>query len=196
MRLLPRRVAVRIGALALGLAPLAALAVRTGLDELGANPVETVTHETGESALRFLILTLCVTPARRWFGWSWLAPERRTFGLFAFGYACLHVATYLILDLELDFTELAKDVVKRPYITAGFSAFVLLIPLAATSTRAAMKRLGSNWIRLHRLAYVAAVAACIHFLWLVKADLLTPGIYTALVGGLLIVRIRRPGIRH
>lgn len=185
-----------MGALALGLVPLGVLVVRAALGELGANPVETVTHETGEWALRCLILALCVTPARRWLGWSWLAPERRTFGLLAFGYACLHVATYLLLDLELDFSALAKDVLKRPYITAGFTAFVSLIPLAATSTRAAMKRLGPRWIRLHRLTYVAAIAACIHFLWLVKADLLEPGIYAAVVGGLLIVRIRRPRSRH
>jgi len=172
-------------------APLASLGVRGALGTLGANPVEALTHVTGEWALRFLVLSLCVTPARRWLGWSWLAPERRTLGLFAFGYACLHIATYLVFDLGLSLSSLAEDVLERPYITAGFTAFLSLVPLAATSTRASIKRLGPRWRQLHRLAYFAAVAACVHFVWLVKADGLEPTIYAAVVGFLLIARLPR-----
>jgi sulfoxide reductase heme-binding subunit YedZ len=183
-----RRRAVRGVALLIGLAPAVALVVRGLTDALGANPVEEITHETGEWALRFLLLTLAVTPARRWLGWSWLAPERRTFGLLTFGYASLHFATFLLLDLELDFTALAEEILERPYITAGFTAFAAMTPLAATSTKAAMKRLGPRWTRLHRLIYPAAAAACLHYLWLVKADYLEPAIYTAITTTLLLLR--------
>jgi sulfoxide reductase heme-binding subunit YedZ len=172
-------------------APLVALGVRGALGTLGANPVETLTHVTGDWALRFLVLSLCVTPARRWLGWSSLAPERRTLGLFAFGYACLHIATYLVFDLGLSFSTLAEDVLERPYITAGFVAFLSLVPLAATSTRASIKRLGHRWRQLHQLAYLAAIAACVHFVWLVKADWLEPAIYAAVVGFLLVLRLPR-----
>ena len=147
---------VRAAALASGLAPFASLVWRGlagGPDGLGANPVETITHETGTWALRLLLATLAVTPLRRHFGWSWLAPERRTLGLLAFAYACLHFATWLVLDLELDIAALASDVVERPFVTAGFTSLVLMLPLAVTSTRGWMKRLGRHWQRLHRLAY-------------------------------------------
>lgn len=189
-----RRRAVRSAALIAGLAPAVGLLLRALQDRLGADPVEEITHETGEWALRFLILTLAVTPARRLLGWSWLAPERRTFGLVAFGYASLHFATYLLLDLELDFSVLAEDILERPYITAGFAGFAALVPLAVTSTRASMKRLGARWIRIHRLVFVAAAAACLHFLWGVKADLLEPAIYTGIVATLVATRLRHlPG---
>lgn len=184
-----RRRAVRAAALAAGLAPAVGLLVRALLDRLSADPVEEMTHETGEWALRFLILTLAVTPARRLLGWSWLAPERRTFGLIAFGYASLHFAIYLLLDLELDFSALAKDILERPYITAGFAGFVALVPLAVTSTAAWKKRLGARWVRLHRLVFGAAAAGCLHFLWGVKADLLEPAIYTAIVAALVATRL-------
>lgn len=188
--LVTRRRAVRAAVLLFGVAPALALLLRAVGDELGANPVEEITHETGAWALRFLILALAVTPARRLLGWSWLAPERRTFGLAAFCYASLHFATYLLLDLELDFSVLLEDVLERPYITAGFAGFVALIPLAATSTRASMKRLGARWIKLHRLVYFSAAVACLHFLWGVKADLLEPGIYSGVAALLLVSRLR------
>jgi len=186
---------VRAGALVLGLTPLLSLVWR-GLSDggsgLGANPVEEITHETGEWGLRLLVLTLAVTPARRWLGWSWLAPERRTFGLLAFLYASLHFATYLLLDLDLDFSALAEDIIDRPYITAGFAALLAMTPLAMTSTRAAMKRLGTRWIQLHRLTYIAAGAACLHFFWGVKADLLEPAIYAGITAALLGLRAITP----
>ena len=183
---------IRAAVVALGLAPLVALGLQAGLGQLGANPVEAATFATGDWALRFLILSLAVTPARRWLGWSALAPERRTLGLFAFGYACLHVAIYATFDLELDLGAWAEDVIERPYITAGFVAFTSLLPLAVTSTRGAIKRLGSRWTQLHRLAYLAGVAACVHFLWLVKADPLEPALYATVLGVLLLLRFRRP----
>ena len=159
--------------LALGLLPLAGLAVGALLGRLGANPVETVTHVTGEWTLRLLLATLAVTPLRRLLQRPRLAAYRRTLGLLAFAYACLHFATYLSLDLALDFGALAEDIAERPYITVGFCGFVLLVPLAATSTRRAVR-----WL-------VAASCGVVHFLWLVKADLREPLIYAAVLAGLL-----------
>jgi sulfoxide reductase heme-binding subunit YedZ len=173
----------------LGVLPGVGLVVGAVLGRLGANPVETVTHVTGEWTLRLLLATLAVTPLRRLFRWSWLAPYRRTLGLLAFGYACLHFATYLSLDLALDFGALAEDIAERPYITVGFSGFLLLSLLAATSTRRAMRRLGRRWVWLHRLVYVAAACGVIHFLWLVKADLREPLLYGAVLAVLLVSRL-------
>jgi sulfoxide reductase heme-binding subunit YedZ len=170
------------------LIPAATVPVRFGLDRLGANPIEEITHLTGEWTLRLLVLTLAVTPARRLSGWSWLAPQRRTLGLLTFAYAVLHFATYLALDLFFDWSFLAEDIAERPYITVGFTGFVLLIPLALTSTRAAIRRLGRRWQRLHSLVYVAAAAGVIHFTWLVKADLLEPLVYAAIVAALFAIR--------
>jgi sulfoxide reductase heme-binding subunit YedZ len=172
----------------LGLAPLAALAVGALRGGLGANPVETVTHVTGEWTLRLLLATLAVTPLRRLLGRPGLAPWRRTLGLLAFTYASLHFSTYLALDLTFDFGALAEDVAKRPYITVGFTAFCLLVPLAATSTRAMVRRLGRRWATLHRLVYVAAILGVVHFLWLVKADRREPLVYAAVLALLLSLR--------
>ncbi len=158
-------------------------------DGLGANPVEKVTHETGAWALRFLILSLAVTPVRRVSGWRALSLERRTFGLFAFAYASLHFSTYLGLDLGFDWSFLAEDIAERPYITIGFATFVILLVLAATSTRAAARRLGRRWKSLHRLVYLAGIGAVAHFLWLVKADLREPLIYAGVLACLLGVRL-------
>jgi len=171
-----------------GVAPLAWLGARLAADDLGANPVEEISHFTGAWTLRLLVLCLAVTPLRRLSGWSWLAPQRRSLGLLAFGWACLHVGVYALFDLGLDASVLAEDLGERPYVVAGFAAFVCLLPLAATSTRAAMRRLGRRWKRLHRLVYVAAVAAVVHFLWLVKLDLREPIVYAFVVGGLLGLR--------
>ena len=185
--------------LLVGLAALPALGLALGAlgGGLGANPIETVTHVTGEWTLRLLLASLAVSPLRRLLGWPALAPYRRTLGLLAFGYACLHFATYLGLDLALDLGALAEDVVERPYITVGFSGFLLLVPLAATSTRRAMRRLGRRWAHLHRLAYVACVCGVVHFLWLVKADLREPLIYAGILTALLLergVRLARRGL--
>lgn len=172
-----------------GFLPCVLLVVGAPLDRLGANPVETITHVTGDWALRFLLGTLAVTPLRRLCGWRFLAPYRRTLGLLSFFYACLHFATYLILDLSLDPGALAEDVVERPYLSAGFAAFCLLVPLAATSTRAMLRRLGRGWKKLHRLVHAAAVCAVVHFLWLVKADLREPLVHAALLAVLLALRV-------
>jgi sulfoxide reductase heme-binding subunit YedZ len=172
-----------------GAAPLAWLALRVARDDLGANPVEEISHFTGAWALRLLVLCLAVTPLRRVIGWSWLAPQRRSLGLLAFAWACLHVGVYAIFDLGLDAAALAEELGERPYLAAGFTAWICLVPLAATSTRGAVRRLGPRWRRLHRLVYVAAAAAVVHFLWLVKLDLREPLVYAAVVGLLLGLRL-------
>ena len=146
-------------------------------------------HEPGRWTLRLLLATLSVTPLRRLTGQSWLAPQRRTLGLLCFSWATLHLATWVALDLAFDFGAVVEDVLERPYITAGFTGFLCLVPLAITSTRAWMGRLGRRWKQLHRLVYVAAVAGVVHFLWQVKADLLEPGIYAAVLALLLAARL-------
>jgi len=189
-----RRALERFGIPVLGALPLLGLSIAFLTDRLGADPVEKLLHETGEWALRFLILTLLVTPLRRWSGWSGLAPHRRTLGLYSFFYALLHFTTYLVFDLGLDFGFLQEDILERPYITVGFTSFLILLALALTSTKAAMKRLKRRWNTLHRAAYVAATLAIVHYVWLVKADLQEPLVYGAVVFGLLAARI--PRARH
>ncbi len=136
-----------------------------------------------------LLLTLAVTPARRLLGWAALARYRRTLGLLTFSYATLHVLTYVSLDLAFELSLILEDLTERPYIMAGATAFFSMVPLALTSTRAWIRRLGARWVTLHKLVYVAAIAAVIHFLWLVKADLMEPLIYAALAGLLLGARV-------
>lgn len=184
-----RRRALRAGVLLLGFAPLCGLVWSATTDDLGANPVEAVTHATGAWALRFLMLSLAVTPIRRLTGWRMLTLERRTLGLFAFGYASLHLATYVSLDLGFDFGFLGEDILERPYITVGFATFCVLLALAATSTRGAARRLGRHWKQLHRLVYLAGIGAVIHFLWLVKADTREPLVYAAILAVLLGLRL-------
>jgi sulfoxide reductase heme-binding subunit YedZ len=152
---------------------------------LGANPVEKVQDTLGIWGLRFLLVTLAVTPLRFLAGWPWLLLFRRMLGLFAFAYIALHFLWYLFVDQALDWAQLLADVAKRPYITAGFTAFLLLVPLAVTSTQAAMRRLGRRWQALHRLVYPAAVLGCVHFWWQVKADIREPIVYAAIAALLL-----------
>jgi sulfoxide reductase heme-binding subunit YedZ len=180
--------ALTIGAAAL---PALSLVVRAANDGLGANPIETITHVTGETTLRLLLLTLAVSPARRLLGWSWAAPLRRTLGLAAFSYGALHLTTYVALDQFFDLAAIGEDVLDRRYITVGFAGFLCMVPLAVTSTRGWMKRLGKRWVSLHRLAYVAAICGVVHYLWLVKADLLAPLIHAAALAGLLLLRLPR-----
>ncbi len=174
---------------ALALVPLGTLVLGLWNDGLGANPIETVTHTTGEWALRFLLVTLAVTPVRRLTGWNRIIRFRRMLGLFAFFYACLHLTTYLILDQFFDWRAIVEDVLERPYITAGVTAFSLLVPLAVTSTNAWIRRLGRNWQRLHRLVYAAAVMGVLHFVWLTRADQLEPVVYGVILGVLLAYRL-------
>lgn len=157
---------------------------------LGANPVEAATHRTGIWALRLLILSLAVTPARIFFGWRRLIIFRRMIGLFSFAYALVHFSIYLLFDQELDFSQTAADVAKRPYITVGFSALMLMVPLAVTSNSWMLKKMGAKlWRKLHQLTYVIAILVTIHFLWLVKLDKREPAIYAAIIALLLGVRI-------
>jgi sulfoxide reductase heme-binding subunit YedZ len=184
-----QRRALRAGALVIGVAPLVWLVIAALTDGLGANPIEKITHTTGDWALRFLVLCLTVTPLRRLTGWRMLTLERRTLGLFAFLYAALHLTTYVALDLGFDWANLGEDILERPYITVGFATFCVLLSLASTSTRAAARRLGRRWKQLHRLVYLAGIGAVVHFLWLVKSDTREPLIYGAIVATLLSVRL-------
>ena len=175
---------------AAAVAPLAWLAVGAWRGWLGANPIETITRSTGVWTLRFMVITLAVTPLRWATGWNELIRFRRMVGLFAFFYGTLHLFTYLWLDQFFDWGAMAKDVVKRPFITAGFSAYVLLVPLALTSTAGMIRRLGGRaWRRLHRLAYVAAALGVVHYWWLVKLDTRPPRNYGIVLAVLLSVRL-------
>ncbi len=185
-----RRTLIQAAVTTIGLLPFLYLCVAAATARLGANPIEEITHTTGESTLRMLLLTLAVTPLRRSFGWSSLAPLRRTFGLLAFFYGTLHMLTYVALDQFFDWEALVEDVLERRYITAGALGFSCLLPLALTSTRGWMKRLGRRWRKLHRLAYVAAIAGIVHYIWLVKADLVPPLAYAAVLAALLGYRLR------
>jgi sulfoxide reductase heme-binding subunit YedZ len=172
------------------LVPLAALAWYALHDQLGANPIEFITHFTGDWTIRFLVIVLTITPARQLLGLPDLIRFRRMTGLFAFFYGCLHFLTYIWLDKFFDLADTWKDVVKRPFITVGFLAFVLMIPLAVTSTAGWIRRLGgARWQLLHRLVYVSAIAGVIHYYWLVKSDVRLPLLYGTLVGVLLLYRI-------
>jgi sulfoxide reductase heme-binding subunit YedZ len=176
---------------AASLLPLAWLFWLGWREELGANPIETLSHHTGDWSLRFLLLTLAVTPLRRLTGWNGLQKYRRMLGLFAFFYACLHVGVYLIFDQFFDWASIVEDVVERPYLTVGFAGWLLLIPLAVTSTPGMMKRLGRRWQRLHRLSYLIGVLGVLHYLWLVKADLREPLMYAGVLMLLLGYRLWR-----
>jgi len=169
--------------------PLARL-VWLGFDDgLSANPVEFITRSTGTWTLVALCITLGITPLRRLTGWHWLVRLRRMFGLYAFFYACLHFTTYLWLDQFFDLAGIIKDIIKRPFITVGFLAFVLMIPLAATSSDGMIRRLGGkNWQRLHRTVYIIAACAVVHYWWLVKKDITQPLIYALVVAALLLAR--------
>jgi methionine sulfoxide reductase heme-binding subunit len=171
---------------ALGLAPLAWLAWRAWNQDLGANPVEFLQHFTGNWTLRLIVATLAVTPLRKLLRLPDLIRFRRMIGLFAFFYGSLHFLTYLWLDKDFELREMLKDVGKRPFITAGFAAFLLMAPLAVTSTAGWIRRLGGKrWQLLHRLVYVSAAAAVVHYYWLVKSDVRLPLLYATLLGLLL-----------
>ena len=157
---------------------------------LGANPVEALIHSLGTWTLNFLLMTLAVTPLRRITGQAWLLRFRRMFGLFAFFYVLLHFLAYAWVDQRFALGYILEDIAERPYITLGFTAFLMLIPLAATSTRGMIRRLGANWKKLHRLVYPAAVLGVWHYWWLVKADILQPAIYAAILAVLLGYRVR------
>lgn len=179
------------------LAPFAVLLVDAFTDGLGADPVKSITHRTGWWTLALLLVTLSITPLRRLTGYNRLVQQRRMLGLFAFFYATLHLATYVVLDQTLDLSYVGEDIAKRPYITIGFTAWLLLVPLALTSTKGSMRRLGKRWTKLHRLVYLVAVLGVIHFYWQVKKDVREPLIFAAILAVLLAFRLipRRSGPR-
>jgi sulfoxide reductase heme-binding subunit YedZ len=175
---------------AAALVPALLLALDFGRDALGANPIEEVTHRTGKSAIVLLGLTLAVTPLRRLTGWNGVIRLRRMLGLFTYFYAVLHFLTWMVLDLYFDWGAIGGDIVDRPYITVGFTALVLLTPLAITSTRGWVRRLGGRrWQLLHRLVYAVALLALVHFFWSQKRDISEPVIFAAGFGLLLAVRL-------
>jgi len=172
------------------LGPLARLLWKGVQGTLGANPIEFITRSTGEWILIFLMSTLAITPLRKLTGIAELIRFRRMLGLFAFFYGCLHLMTYVWLDQNFNFAGIIPDIYKRPFITAGFTAFVLMLPLALTSTRGWIGRLGGKrWQALHRLIYLSALAGVIHFIWLVKRVTIRPQMYAAIFGVLMIWRV-------
>jgi len=175
----------------LAVAPAVWLAYRALNGMLGVNPVEDLLLTTGLWAFRFLLLSLAVTPLRQMTGWHGVIRFRRTLGLFAFSYACLHLATYVVLDQGVELRFILADVAKRPFITAGMTAFLLMFPLAATSTRGAIRRLGRRWQVLHRLVYISAAAAALHFIWKVKVVAGEPIYYGVALILLLTFRVLR-----
>jgi sulfoxide reductase heme-binding subunit YedZ len=162
-------------------------------DNLGANPFEVLTRSTGEWTLRFLLITLAMTPLRQLTGSPWPLRLRRMLGLFSFFYVCVHLMTYIVLDHFFDWDEILRDIIKRPYITLGMLAFILLVPLAMTSTNKMMKRLGRRWKSLHKLVYLVAILGVLHFILLVKADLREPIIYAVILLTLFVTRLK-PGL--
>jgi sulfoxide reductase heme-binding subunit YedZ len=172
-----------------GLGPLLWAAVRFGTDNLGANPIEAVLHWAGRWTLILLLTGLAITPLRRLTGWNQIIKIRRLVGLFAFFYASLHLSIYLGLDQGFAWSFIVEDVVDRPFITVGAAAFLLLVPLAVTSTKGWIRRLGKRWQRLHRLVYSAAILGALHFFWKVKADTFWPLLAAAVLAGLLLARV-------
>lgn len=182
--------AIKIVLFLLCLVPLAKLVALGAMGELGADPAAAATRATGIWTLNFLLLTLTVTPLRKLTGWQWLARLRRIVALYSFFYACLHLGTYVVFDQFFDWPGILKDIGKRPYIAAGFFAFVLLVPLAITSTDGMMRRLGGKrWQELHRLVYLIAIAGVFHYFWLVKRDVTGPAWYILALCALLCLRM-------
>lgn len=195
---MPRRwMVVKSGLFILALVPAVGLILGAFTGGLGVNPIETVTRTTGDWALRLLLVTLAVTPLRHLTGWSRLMGLRRMLGLYAFFYASLHLLSYVLLDQFLDWSAIAADIAKRPYITVGVVTYSMLLPLAVTSTRSMQRRLGGrHWQRLHRLAYIAAALGVVHFFLLVKADPREPFIYAGALLLLLGFRLVRHGTKR
>src|SRR5262245_52460065 len=183
------RIILKVGVWSACLLPLALLAHRAATGDLGANPISFVTNWLGDWTFRLLLASLAMTPLRLLFGLSWPLALRRLLGLFAFFYASLHLAVWVVLDHFFDWGEMGADIVKRPYITVGMTAIALMLPLAATSTRAAIKRMGGKgWQRLHRLAYAIGVCAVLHYLWLAKKANPEPYYYAGILAALLLIR--------
>lgn len=193
----PIRRLIRPALWLLVIVPAIVLTAQLLLDQLGAEPIEALEHASGKWTLRFLAASLAITPLMRFTGWGWMLAQRRFLGLAAFFWALGHLSVYIVLDQFFDWSAIAEDILKRIYITLGMLAFVLLIPLALTSTKSSIRKLGGKrWNQLHRLVYVSAIAGCIHFLWAVKKDLTEPMLYVSVFVVLFalrfIVRKARP----
>lgn len=180
---------VKVAIWIFALIPLARLFWLGSHDDLGANPVEFVERSTGTWALVFLLITLSMTPIRLLTGQVWQIQLRRLFGLWMFFYACLHITTYVWLDYSFLWADILKDIIKHPYVIVGFSAFLLTVPLAATSNSYMIKRLKKNWKRLHQAIYLIAILAILHFWWLVKKDVTEPFYYAAVLIILFAIRL-------
>ena len=184
-----RLAALKLVLFILCLVPLVRLAWGAWHDALGANPIEFILRSLGTWTLNFLLITLTVSPLRKLCNWHWLLRLRRMLGLYAFCYALLHLVSYLWLDQFFDWQAIGKDILKRPFITVGMSTFLLLLPLAATSSNTMIKRLGGRrWQQLHRSVYAIAILGVVHYWWLVKRDITLPALYAALLGLLLGIR--------
>jgi sulfoxide reductase heme-binding subunit YedZ len=179
----------KISVFSICLLPFAFLLNDAVRDALGPDPIETLHFRTGDWTLRFLLITLSLTPLKLVFNWKFQLRFRRMLGLFAFFYASLHFCVYFVLDLSFSWAQIVDEVPQSPYVLAGLAAYILLIPLAATSTRKMVQRLGKNWKKLHRLVYFTAVLGVIHYFWLVKADLSEPAIYALVLAVLFGIRI-------
>jgi methionine sulfoxide reductase heme-binding subunit len=191
------RIALKVAVWVVALVPLARLLHGFWTDDLTVNPIEYVTRELGETALRLLLASLAMTPLRIVFGLGWPLTLRRLLGLLAFFYVCLHFAVWIVLDHFFDWRTMGDDIVKRPWITIGVTALLLLVPLAATSTTGMIKRLGGvAWRRLHRLAYVAAILGALHYIWLAKKVLVEPWVYAGVLALLLAIRAADSVRRH
>ena len=175
----------------LSLTPFLALLTGAIRNTLGPDPADVLVIETGLWALRFLLLSLAITPLRGISGWTWVVPYRRTFGLFALYYACWHLVAYLLFFLQLRWSELFEDIVERPYVTVGFTALVILIALGVTSTKSMIRRLGRRWKKLHRLVYLANILALIHLTWILRTDLTEAVFYGSILVPLLAYRVYR-----
>ncbi len=200
MQMSPKQLgALKASLFVLALLPLARLVAGAFLypEWLGSNPAEFITRATGDWTLRFLLITLAVTPLRKLTGWGWLLRFRRMLGLYAFFYGMVHLSSYVSFDHVFDFGEIIKDIIKRPFITVGFFSLLLMLPLALTSANAMVRRLGAKrWIALHRLIYLISPLAVLHFWWMVKRDLTEPIIYALilllLLGYRLVLKLRGP----
>ena len=184
-----QRTALKVVVFVLCLVPVGRLAWGVWNDTLGANPIEFIIRALGDWALRFVLITLAVTPLRKLAGWTWLMPLRRMLGLYAFFYATLHLSAYIWVDQFFDWIAIAKDIIKRPFITVGMLTFSLLVPLAITSNNAMIRRMGGKrWQLLHRAIYAIGALGVLHFWWMVKLDITQPAIYAAVLGLLLGMR--------
>lgn len=176
--------------------PLALLIAAASQNNLGPDPASELATRTGEWALRFLLLSLSITPTRQMLGWAGVAPYRRTFGLFALLYAALHFMVYLMFILQFRWIEIAEDILERPYITVGFASFCILSVLGGTSPKSVVKRLGRRWKSLHRMVYLAAILALVHLLWILRSDIAEAVLYAMILLPILGYRVLRSLLRR